>query len=70
MKNLRSVSNPGKVVTPQKKACLRATINGVEAIYSLGAKGEYYCKGKAITDILKMASALGNSKVSIRHEVE
>ena len=57
-----------KVVEPQnKRSYLWVTINGVQDLYYLGAKGEYYNKGKALTDILKMASALGNSKVSISH---
>jgi len=57
-----------KVVQPQnKRSYLWVTINGVQDLYYLGAKGEYYNKGKALTDILKMASSLGNSKVSISH---
>jgi len=57
-----------KVVEPQnKRSYLWVTINGVQSLYSLGVKGEYYNKELALTDTLKRASALGNSKVSISH---
>ena len=57
-----------KVVEPQnKRSYLWVTINGVQSLYSLGVKGEYYSKGLSLTDTLKRARALGNSKVSISH---
>lgn len=60
-----------KVIEPKnKRSHLWVTINGVQALYYLGARGEYYNKGKALTDILKMASASGNSKVSITYTNE